>query len=172
MDLYEAKDRIAVALVESIFRRARYQVRPFQADPSMLRFVREDFAPDFHATLQGEDGSEREFLVDVTYRPFVDPFIALENQRRESSVFVLARRHWPALRSVLVTDHPDRGRSCFQTVVVDFTSGDRRLRTVDLAAAAELGIFAHNVADHEQLLLRIFALLLAERGAREPSRLG
>jgi hypothetical protein len=171
MDLYEAKDRIAVALVESIFRRARYQVRPFQADAAMLRFMREDSAPDFHATLL-EDGSAREFLIDVTYRPFVDPFIALENQRRESSVFVLARRHWPALRSVLVTDHPDRGRSCFQTVVVDFTSGDRRLRTVDLAAAAELGIFAHNVADHEQLLLRIFALLLAERGSREPSRLG
>lgn len=172
MDLYEAKDRIAVALVESIFRRARYQVRPFQADPAVLRFVREDFAPDFHATLRDEDGSEREFLVDVTYRPFVEPFIALENQRRESSVFVLARRHWPALRSVLVTDHPDRGRSCFQTVVVDLTSGDRRLRAVDLASAGELGIFAHNVADHEQLLLRIFTLLLAERGAREPSRLG
>jgi hypothetical protein len=168
MDLYEAKDRIAVALVESIFRRARYRIRPFQADPAMLRFVREDFTPDFHATLEAED----EFLVDVTYRPFVEPFIALENQRRESSVFVLARRHWPALRSVLVTDHPDRGRSCFQAVVVDFTSGERRLRTVDLAAAGELGIFAHNVADHEQLLLRIFTLLLAERGSREPSRLG
>ena len=44
MDLYDAKDRIAVALVESIFRRARYRVRPFQNEPG-LRFIRDDSLP-------------------------------------------------------------------------------------------------------------------------------
>src|SRR5437879_11980635 len=98
MDLYDAKDRIAVALVESIFRRARYRVRPFQNEPG-LRFIRDDWTPSFHAALVADDGNEREFLIEVTYRPFVEQFIALENQRRDASVFVLARQHWPALRS-------------------------------------------------------------------------
>ena len=47
MDLLEAKSRIAEALVESIFRRARYEVTPFRANASPLRFGREDFSPDF-----------------------------------------------------------------------------------------------------------------------------
>src|SRR2546425_939293 len=115
MDLYDAKDRIAVALVESVFRRARYRVRPFQNEPG-LRFIRDDWTPSFHAALAADDGNEREFLIEVTYRPFVEQFIALENQRRDASVFVLARQHWPALRSVVVTDHPEQGRSGFQAL--------------------------------------------------------
>jgi hypothetical protein len=171
MDLYEAKDRVAVALVESIFRRARYRVQPYHPDPTSLRFVREDFAPTFRATVLDEHGGEREFLIDVTYRPFIEQFVALESQRRASSIFVLARRHWPQLRSVLVTDHPERGRSCFQAVVV----GDRHaesLRTVELTDAQEFGIFRQNVEDHEELLVRIFAMLLTDRHRREPSRVG
>lgn len=159
MDLYDTKDRVSVALVEAIFRRARYQVRPVRPDAGTLRFVRDDFAPSFEAVLPGEDGPERQFLVDVTYRPFVEPFIALENQRRDSSIYVLARRHWPNLRSVIVTDHPERGRSCFQSVILAPTGSEVRLRTTDLAAVEELRIFPHNVTDHEELLLRIFALL-------------
>ena len=42
MDLLEVKSRIAEALVESIFRRARYQIRPFRNNTSPLRFGRED----------------------------------------------------------------------------------------------------------------------------------
>ncbi|MBI3637219.1 MAG: hypothetical protein HY216_13580, partial [Candidatus Rokubacteria bacterium] len=47
VDLLEAKSRIAEALVESIFRRARYRVRSFRADHSTLhapplRIGRED----------------------------------------------------------------------------------------------------------------------------------
>src|SRR5256886_6233440 len=110
MDLYDAKDRIAVALVESVFRRARYRVRPFQNEPG-LRFIRDDWTPSFHAALAADDGNEREFLIEVTYRPFVEQFIALENQRRDASDFLLARQHWPALPSVAVTHHPEQGRA-------------------------------------------------------------
>lgn len=172
MDLYEAKDRVAVALVESIFRRARYCVQPYRPEPSEVRFVREDFTPSFTAVLPGEDGTERAFLLDVAYRPFVEQFMALENQRRTSSIFVLARRHWPSLRSVLVTDHPEPGRSRFQTVVVGDLSSDPMLTTVDLTDADALGIFRHNVEDHEELLERIFTMLLTDRHRREASRVG
>lgn len=171
MQLYEAKDRVAVALVESIFRRARYRVQPYRPEPAGLRFVREDFAPTFRATVVGDDGAERDFLIDVTYRPFLEQFVALENQRRASSIFILARRHWPQLRSVLVTDHPEPKRSCFQAVII----GDRcaeSLRRVDLTEAAEFGIFPQNVGDHEELLRRIFAMLLTDRHRREPSMVG
>ncbi|OLC13322.1 MAG: hypothetical protein AUH29_13480 [Candidatus Rokubacteria bacterium 13_1_40CM_69_27] len=172
MDLHETKDRVAVALVESIFRRARYRVRPFDADGTKPRFVREDFAPSFFVFVPGPEGAEREFLIDVTYRPFVEQFIALENKRRDSSIFVLARRHWPALHFVLVTDHPGAGRSCFQAVTLGERGAEVRLRTVDLVDLAEFGVFPHNVADHEELLLRIFAMLSADRHRREQPHAG
>ncbi len=172
MDLYEAKDRVAVALVESIFRRAQYRVQPFRPDPGEARFVREDFSPSFVATLAGENGAERSFILDVAYRPFVEQFMALENQRRASSIFVLARRHWPGLRSVLVTDHPEVGRSHFQAVVVGDLRTDPVLTTVDLTDAEEFGVFRNNVHDHEELLDRIFVMLLTDRHRREASHVG
>jgi hypothetical protein len=171
VDLYEAKDRIAVALVESIFRRARYEVRPFRPDPGTPRFVREDFSPSLAVTTV-VDGRPRDFLLDVTYRPFVEQLIALENQRRDASIFVLSRRHWPHLRSILVTDHPEPGRSCFQAVVLEGPRESPPIDTRDLADAEEFGIFPHNVQDHQHLLLRIFAMLASDRHRREPLRVG
>ena len=49
MDLLEAKSRIAEALVESIFRRARYDVAPYKTDQSLLRFGREEAEGAWHA---------------------------------------------------------------------------------------------------------------------------
>lgn len=168
MDLYEAKDRIAVALGEAIFRRARYDVRPFRPDPAVPRFVREDFLPSLQVSGRAADGSPREFILDVSYRPFIEQLMALENQRKDASIFVLARRHWPTLRSILVTDHPEPGRSCFQAVVFEGPREGPPLKTLDLSAADEFGIFPHNVGDHEHLMLRIFAMLASDRHRREP----
>src|SRR5262249_18825104 len=95
-------------------------------------------------------------LVEVKYRPSVEQFVALENKRREASIFVLARRHWPALYFVLVTDHPERGRSCFQALA---SSPGGRITTVDLRSLEDLQIFPKNVQDHERLLLRVVTLL-------------
>src|SRR5256714_14721251 len=70
MDLLEAKSRIAEALVESIFRRARDDVAPFRRGKSSpLRFGREDFSPDFRISQQLDAGEEHEYLVEVKYRP-------------------------------------------------------------------------------------------------------
>src|SRR3990170_801362 len=111
MDLLEAKSRIAEALVESIFRRARYQIR------------------------------------------------SVENQRGDRSVFLMARRNWPNLYFVLVTDRPEPGRSCFQAFPLAAWHPGEPFRTVDLVALKELRIFQHNGEDHEELIRRIFGLL-------------
>jgi hypothetical protein len=158
MDLLEAKSRIAEALVESIFRRARYEVTPFRANASPLRFGREDFSPDFRVSQAAPEG-DRDFLVEVKYRPSVEQFISVENQRGERSIFLLARRQWPSLYFVLVTERPEPGRSCFQAVAFETLRTGEPFRTVDLTEVKEFGLFPHNVEDHEELVRRIFALL-------------
>jgi len=162
MDLLEAKSRIAEALVESIFRRARYEVTPFRSGSSLpLRFGREDFSPDFRITQTTPEGEERNFLIEVKYRPSVEQFISVENQRGDKSVFHMARRQWPALYFVLVSERPDHGRSCFQAVVFETVRSGEPFRTLDLTEIKELGLFPHNVEDHEELVRRIFELLTA-----------
>ncbi|MBI4636090.1 MAG: hypothetical protein HY727_07030 [Candidatus Rokubacteria bacterium] len=159
MDLLEVKSRIAEALVASIFRRARCQVRPFRSEHPPLRFGREDFSPDFCVAPMPDGSAGEEFLVEVKYRPSIDQFISVENQRGERSVFLLARRHWPALYFVLVTDRPEPGRSCFQAIVFAGLRPGQPFRTVDLAEVRELKLFRRNIEDHEELVHRIFGLL-------------
>lgn len=158
VDLLEAKNKIAEALVESIFRRARFQVQPFRNETAPLRFGREDFSPDLRV-VSPPDGDEATFLVGIKYRPSIGQFVSVENQRGDRSVFFMARRQWPTLYFVLVSDRPEPGRSCFQGVrLADVRSGEA-IQTVDLVDLKELRIFPHNVEDHEELIRRIFALL-------------
>jgi hypothetical protein len=153
MDLLEAKNLIAEALVESIFRRARYEIQPYRAGPAPLRLGREDFSPDFCARRPAEEGPPEELLVEVKYRPSIEQFLSVETQRAERSVLRLAGRQWPALYFVLVTDRPAPGRSCFQAIAVN------RLRPGEPFRAAELRLFRANVLDHEELVRRIMGLL-------------
>jgi hypothetical protein len=159
MDLLEAKSRIAEALVESVFRRARYDVVPYRASTAPLRLGREDFSPDFRVSQANPEGGDRGFLVEVKYRPSVDQFISVENQRGDRSIFLLARRQWPSLYFVLVTERPEPGRSCFQAVTFETLRPGEPFRTVDLVEVKEFGLFAHNIEDHEELVRRIFELL-------------
>jgi hypothetical protein len=160
MDLLEVKSRIAEALVESIFRRARYQIRPFRNNTSPLRFGREDFSPDFRVSSETEgDNGGGEFLVEVKYRPSAYQFVSVENQRGERSIFYMARRQWPNLYFILVTDRPEAGRSCFQAIAFGSMKPGEAFRTVDLVELKELRIFQHNIEDHEELIRRIFSLL-------------
>jgi hypothetical protein len=160
MDLLEAKSRIAEALVESIFRRARYDVAPFKTDQSLLRFGREEFSPTFRV-FQHLEGEARDFLVAVKYRPSADQFIAVENQRGERSIFQMMRRHWPSLYFVLVTERPEPGRCCFQAVPFQTLRSGESFRAVDLREIKDFELFPHNIEDHEELTRRIFASLNA-----------
>jgi hypothetical protein len=159
VDITEAKDRIAMALVESIFRRARYQVNVLVPERTRFRFVRDDIVPRLSINVSDGNGGEREVPMGVAYKPFVEAFIALENQRRDSSLFAIARRRCPTLQLILITDHPAPGRSCFQALA----TAPEGLHTVDLASLIQLKLFAHNIADHEMLLRRIFSLLSDEQ---------
>lgn len=157
MDLLEAKNRIAAALVESIFRRARFQLVPYHGAGG-LRVGREDFSPDFRVRrAEAVDGPE--YLVEVKYHPAVEQFLLVESQRGERSLFQMARRQWPDLYFVLVTDRPEAGRSCFQVVRLAAWAPGPMGGSRDLVDTEEFRIFPHNVADHEELLRRILALL-------------
>ena len=162
MDVAEAKDRIAMALVESVFRRARYQVTAMLPERARYRFVRDDIVPRLSIHVLDQGGVEREVPMGIAYKPFIEAFIALESQRRDSSLFAIARRRCPTLQLILVTDHPAPGRSCFQTMA---PAGPDGLRTVDLISLTQLRLFPHNIADHETLLRRIFSLLSDEQAA-------
>ena len=157
VDLFDAKSRVAKALVESIFRRARFDVHPLRTESGPMRIGGEDISPDFSVTRHDGAGGAR--LLAVWYRTSVEQFVAVEARRAERSTFALARRQWPAVRFVLVTDRPEPGRSCFQALPADQTLSGAPIHTADLVDAQELEIFSHNISDHEQLLRRILRLL-------------
>jgi hypothetical protein len=58
-----------------------------------------------------------------------------------------------------VSDRPEPARSCFQAFALRKWTPGAAGTTTDLAEARDLGIFPHNVADHEHLVRRILALL-------------
>lgn len=159
MDLLETKSRIAEALVESIFRRADYAITKFTQEAIPLRVGREDFSPDFRVTREQKQGKPWEFLIEVKYRPAIEQYLSVENQRGDKSVFLMARQKWPDLYFVFVSERPEPGRSCFQVVSLQSHEAGALFATVDLADWKELGVFRHNVEDHEELLRHIFALL-------------
>jgi hypothetical protein len=161
VDLLEIKGRIAVALVESIFRRAGFTLGPAVAVESTQRLGREDLIPDFQATPPGAtDGAPRPpCMVEVRYRPQVGQYLLIEGQRGPHSLFMVAKRHWPSLVFVFVTDHPEAGRSCFQVVdLASWGAGDA-VKSRDLHDHDGLRIFPQNVEEHAALLRRMFVLL-------------
>jgi hypothetical protein len=161
VDLLEIKGRIAVALVESIFRRAGFALSPVVHPETSPRQGREDLIPDFQARLAPAAGGPAEpaRVVEVRYRPQVGQYLLIESQRGPHSLFTVARRQWPDLVFVFVTDHPEPGRSCFQVVDLGSWPAGTALAAEDLHAHAPLGIFRQNVEEHEALLRRMFALL-------------
>ena len=161
MDLLEIKGRISVALVESIFRRAGFTLTPPVTVETTQRLGREDLIPDFQATLAADhDAATRTpRVVAVRYRPQVGQYLLIESQRGPHSLFTVAKRHWPALVFVFVTDHPEAGRSCFQAVDLGPWTVGSAVTALDLHAHDELRIFRQNVEEHETLLRRMFTLL-------------
>src|SRR4029453_15503238 len=147
MDLLEVKSRIAEALVESIFRRARYQIRPFRNPTSPLRFGREDFSPDFRVTAEAESADEAEFLIEVKYRPSAFQFVSVENQRGERSIFYMARGQCANLYFILVTARPESGHSCFQAIAFGSMRPGEPFRTVDLVGLKGLRLFQPHMRD-------------------------
>jgi hypothetical protein len=161
VDLLEIKGRISVALVESIFRRAGFTLTPPVTVETTQRLGREDLIPDFQATLPAVGGGPayEGRVVEVRYRPQVGQYLLIEAQRGSHSLFTVAKRHWPSLVFVFVTDHPEAGRSCFQVVDLGTWAAGGTVTALDLHSHDALRIFRQNVEEHEALLRRMFALL-------------
>ena len=98
MDLLEIKGRIAVALVESIFRRAGFALAPPVMVETSQRLGREDLIPDFQATPPG--GGDGAAAARGSSRCATGPrsgqYLLIESQRGPHSLFAVAKRHWRA----------------------------------------------------------------------------
>jgi hypothetical protein len=161
VDLLDIKGRIALALVESIFRRAGFALSAVDQREVPPHLSRDDL-PDFAARRSPaapEAPEEAARLVEVRYRLDVTHYLAIENQRGLRSVFAQAKRQWPGLIFVFVTDHAGAGRSGFQALDLGPWRPGETLSAVDLFTHQGLAIFRQNVEEHEVLLRRMLALL-------------
>jgi hypothetical protein len=162
VDLLDIKGRIAQALVESVFRRAGFTLTPVGPRESPARLGREELVPDFFATRVPPDDRPPDAparLIEVRYRPQIAQYLAIEDQRGSQSIFTYAKRQWPGLMFVFVSDHPPAGRSCFQTVDLEPWTPGERVAPLDLFDHKGLDIYRQNVEEHEALARRIFSLL-------------
>ena len=114
MDLVDIKGRIAVALVESIFRRAGFDVTGAASPEGVPRPGREDVTPEFTVTRNRAGGAcQGRWPVAVRYRAQPGQYLRIEEQRGAQALVAGAKRAWPDLLVVLVTDRPAAGRSGF-----------------------------------------------------------
>jgi hypothetical protein len=145
------KARISEALVESMFMRVGFEVSRSgqEAGPG-------EFLPDFMATkaiVRPDSDRPLHQLLPVAVKYCPD---AAEFARLEGPQFSVWATQWPSLCLVVVTAHPDEGRSCFQ--VVDLAEGDGRT-TQDLDKVPLLDIYATTVREYEHLVKSLFRLL-------------
>lgn len=169
MDVNGLKGRIAEALVEGILRRAGYQVALVGRETRvqhLLKIGRDAFSPDLLVWKPLERADtvwplHRLVGVEVKYRSDVGEYLGTYFPAE----FARVAEQWPDLYCVLVTDHPEAGRSCFQAIHLRQYAPDRPPVTLDLHAVSDLDIYRTNVAEHEVLVKQIFPLLSSELGS-------
>src|SRR5262245_51403934 len=129
----DLKTQVAVAFVESIFRRAGYSLTVFPVHHDIPPHLGRDDIPDFRAVpVARKEIAPRP--VKIRYRQHVGQYLTVEAQRGARSFFALAKQHWPGLVVVFVTDEPEPGRSCFQVLdLATWSQGDAPT-LVDLSA--------------------------------------
>lgn len=168
MDIDGIKGRVAEALVESIFRRAKYKMTRFGKESDLRKILQvgkdEDLAPDFFALKEGQIGREapgvyHTFMIEVKYRSDVSRYLTWQSRRGNDNLFAKSKAKWPNLYVVFVTDHPEDGRSCFQVLDLRSYQADRAVRTQELHGIEPFQIFEHNVREHEELARKIFGLI-------------
>lgn len=175
MDTNPLKGRMAEALVESIFRRAGYQVARLGRESQVQRLVKlgaDEFSPDFllWKPINGMDSERplhRLLTVEVKYRVNLADYL-----RREGDAFLSkVKEQWPNLYFVAVTDNPGDGQSCFQAIDLCRYEKGSEVVTHDLHQLPELDIFRSTVQEYEGLVKQIFPLLSshAAQGASSTS---
>jgi hypothetical protein len=168
------KGRMAEALVEAIFKRARYTVARVGREtqmPALIRTGRTEFMPDFvvwralDAPSLGHH-SYRLVAIEVKYRVDLADYLRHESPSRTAAV----AQQWPELYELIVTDRPDPGRSCFQVIHVSARPEGGLPATLDLQLVPGLDIYRRTVEEYEGLVREIFPILGSARGDDEWSR--
>jgi hypothetical protein len=165
------KGRMAEALVEAVFKRAKYTVARVGREtqmPALVRTGRTEFMPDFvvwralDAPSLGHD-SYRLVAVEVKYRADLDDYLRRASPSRSAEV----AQQWPELYEIIVTDRPQSGRSCLQAVHVAALPAGTTPVTRDLHLVPGLDIYRKTVEEYEGLVREIFPILGSHQGPPE-----
>ena len=168
--LRSLKGRIGEAFVESILRRAGYKVSRIGRESQVQQMLRtgiSEFLPDFLIWKQidrtgGDASLNRVLSVEVKYHSDIPDFL----HRYGGDLLLEVAEQWPELYIILVTDHPEPDRSCFQVIDLrDYRPG-APLTTADLHDLSVFDIYRSTVEEYEGLVKQVFALL--GRPARSP----
>ena len=168
------KGRMAEALVESVFKRAKYTVARVGREtqmPALGRTGRAEFMPDFVVWRALDEPSlghhsYRLLAVEVKYRADLAAYLRRDSPSRSAEV----AQQWPELYEILVTDRPQSGRSCFQAVHVSTLPAGLTPVTLDLHLVPGLDIYRKTVEEYEGLVREIFPILGSHDTHGEPAR--
>lgn len=162
------KGRMAEALVEAVFKRAKYTVARVGREtqmPALVRSGRTEFMPDF-MVWRALDGpslghhSYRLVAIEVKYRADLGDYLCRDSPSRSAEV----AQQWPELYEILVTDRPEVGRSCFQAIHVSEVPAGTVPITLDLHQVSGLDIYRRTVEEYEGLVREIFPILGSRQG--------
>jgi hypothetical protein len=165
------KGRMAEALVEAVFKRARYTVARVGREtqmPALVRSGRTEFIPDF-MVWRALDGpslghhSYRLVAIEVKYRADLEDYLCRDSPSRSAEV----AQQWPELYEILVTDRPECGRSRFQAIHVSALHAGTVPVTLDLHKVPGLDIYTRTLEEYEGLVREIFPILGSQHGSRQ-----
>jgi len=167
------KGRMAEALVEPFFKRARYTVARVGREtqmPALVRSGRSEFMPDFVVWRALDEPSlghhsYRLLAIEVKYRADLEGYLRRDSPSRSAEV----AQQWPELYEIIVTDRPQSGRSCFQAVHVSALPAGTTPVTLDLHLVPGLDIYRKTVEEYEGLVREIFPILGSHRGSHQGS---
>jgi len=162
------KGRMAEALVEGVFKRARYSVARVGREtqmPALIRTGRTEFIPDFVVWRALDEPSlghhsYRLLAIEVKYRADLADYL----RRGSPSWSADVAQQWPELYEIIVTDRPAPGRSCFQAFHVSAWSDAAPPDTLDLHLVPGLDIYRRTVEEYEGLVRAIFPILGSRSG--------
>ena len=157
------KGRMAEALVEGIFKRAQYTVARVGREthtPPLTRSGRTELVPDFVVWRVLDEPSlghhsYRLLAIAVKYRADLEGYLGRDSWSRSPEVAL----QWPELYEIIVTDRPEPGRSCFQTVHVSALPQGMPPVTLDLHLVPGLDVYRRTVEEYEGLVREIFPIL-------------
>jgi len=167
------KGRMAEALVEAVFKRAKYTVARVCREPqrpALVRIGRTEFMPDFVVWRILDEPSlghcsYRLLAIEVKYRADLEDYLRRDSPSRSAEV----AQQWPELYEIIVTDRPQSGRSCFQAVHVSALPADTTPVTLDLHLVPGLDIYRRTVEEYEGLVRGIFPILGSHQGSHPGS---